>query len=222
MFAAFALTAQVQDRSGPTAIEHAMAEFTCRLTAVSGPDSYQTCYGARLAALRADFGRDLERLTPAERRGIDSACTPVRDAQGRDAYLQCLSGQLAAIAVRRIPGGSPLPSGESPSLAPGTEIAGMQAASGQAAPDSSGGWLWVAVVGLGATAAGGAYFAFSRPRRIQRVCRECGTDLATPGDLCAPCRHAAADAARRQAESGLFDPQMESERQSQVVTDSLQ
>ena len=63
------------ESSVPTAIEQALIEHRCRTTVAAGApgsDAYQECPGVQLLSLRTDFGRDLSRLSAAERRSIDS------------------------------------------------------------------------------------------------------------------------------------------------------
>ena len=92
------------DSSVPTAIEQALIEHRCRTTVAAGApgtDAYQECPAVQLLSLRTDFGRDLSRLSAAERRSIDAVCSTIRASQGRDAYVDCLSGQLVSLSNRR-------------------------------------------------------------------------------------------------------------------------
>ena len=78
-------------------------EHACR--AVQRPaaahDAYERCLAARLVSLRADFGRDLSRLSASARGKIDAACSPAQASRGREAYIDCLSGQLASLSASR-------------------------------------------------------------------------------------------------------------------------
>jgi DnaJ-domain-containing protein 1 len=58
-------------------------------------------------------------------------------------------------------------------------------------------WLVAAVVVV--LGAAGGVVAVTRARRSRHVCRVCGTRLETTGDMCATCRHEAADTLRRAA-----------------------
>ena len=98
--------ASAQDRGtgspnplGATAIEQALVEHAC--LSQSGADAYQECLGTRLRSLRADYGRDLGLVSPADRNALDAACTKTRQAEGQQAYLECLSVQLVSIRNRR-------------------------------------------------------------------------------------------------------------------------
>ena len=79
------------DPSPPTALEQALIEHMCtaKRAGTPGSDAYEGCTSAQLLSLRADFGRDLGRLSVSERRTIDSVCSKVNAARGRDAYLAC-------------------------------------------------------------------------------------------------------------------------------------
>ena len=91
------------DSSGPTAIEQALIEHACTLTLTRAAETadHQQCLSAQLLSLRADFGRDLSRLSGPERRTLDSVCSKIREARGREAYLECLSAQLLVLRNRR-------------------------------------------------------------------------------------------------------------------------
>ena len=92
------------DLSGPTALEQALNEHVCSALPEAGTpdtDKYQQCLNAQLVLLRTDFGRDLSRLSGAERRTLDSACSEIRTTRGREAYLSCISTQLVSLRNRR-------------------------------------------------------------------------------------------------------------------------
>ena len=61
----------------------------------------QECLGARLRSLRDDYGRDLWLVSSADRNALDVACSNTRQAEGREAYLECLTVQLVSIRNRR-------------------------------------------------------------------------------------------------------------------------
>src|SRR5262245_30399441 len=81
----------------PSPIEQALVERFCNAALEAAHDQ---CVSAKLVALRADFGRDLSKLSVAERRSLDDACIQVRTLEGRDAYIRCIDGQLAGIRAR--------------------------------------------------------------------------------------------------------------------------
>src|SRR5438093_4911435 len=97
--AAAALQSGTPDPGPPTALEQALIEHICtaKRAGTPGSDAHDGCLSAQLLSLRTDFGRDLGRLSVSDRRTIDSACTKVNAARGRDPYLACLNGQLASL-----------------------------------------------------------------------------------------------------------------------------
>jgi hypothetical protein len=182
-----------------TAIEQALIEHACRsqLPGIAGADAYQECLSAKLRSLRTDFGRDLSRVSAADRKTLDSTCSASRAVEGREAYLECVTVQLTAIRNRRDPNSQssdaaplPLPS-DTPQ--PGNLILPTQAKSSSRLPV----WIGVGVVTL-AAAIGGAFLAVTR-RRVRRQCRVCGEDVPQAGDLCPKCRHEAAESLRHAA-----------------------
>src|SRR5207248_2806320 len=62
---------------------------------------------------------------------------------------------------------------------------------------SSGAMRGISIVLLGIAAVAGVALAVLRTRGPRRACRDCGAAIGDSGDLCASCRHAAADALRR-------------------------
>src|SRR5262249_1055320 len=77
--------AQTPAQEPPRPIEQAVIEQRCsmsRAPGVTSTDAYQSCLTAQIASLRADFGVDLKKLTPAERRSLDTICSRVRSAEG--------------------------------------------------------------------------------------------------------------------------------------------
>jgi len=181
-----------------TAMERALVEHACRFAQRPGTvqDAYERCLAARLQSLRDDFGPDLSRLSAAARAKIDAACAAARELRGHDDYLECLSGQLASLSV-----------GYGRATAPPQAGAAIAAADAQALPASpSGAKKWsllamlsaaVAVVAVFVVAALGFVGVRNRPAR--HVCRACGGDVTGAADLCAACRHAAAEAIRQAA-----------------------
>lgn len=187
------------DSSVPTAIEQALIEHRCRTTVAAGApgtEAYQECPSVQLLSLRADFGRDLSRLSAAERRTIDSVCSKIRASQGRDAYVECLSGQLVSLSNRRSrtkpdsSAAAPPPQEFAPSASPAP-------LANPASSSSSGPWIGATLVTL-AVAAGSVFLAM-KARRSARKCRVCGVNVSDSGDLCQKCRHEAAETVKRAA-----------------------
>ena len=185
--------------TAPTAIEQALIEHRCRTTVAAGApgtDAYQECPGVQLLSLRTDFGRDLSRLSAAQRRSIDAACSTIRESQGRDGYVDCLSGQLVTLSNRRNrtkPNSSvapPPPQETAPPASPAPlEIPASSSFSG----------LWIGVVLITLAAAAGGVFLAMKTRRSARKCRVCGMNVSDSGGLCQKCRHEAAETVKRAA-----------------------
>lgn len=195
------------DTSGPTAIEQALIDHVCRATnPAAAADMYQACLSAQLISLRADFGRDLTKLSRAERRTIDSACSGIRTDLDRDAYMACLSAQLGALRSRR-KGANPArpdapapasPSETDPSPSDSTPFDSPAPQASSATSRSTGLWIGAAVAALG-FAVGGFLLAKKIRRRPGAACRVCGASLSEAGALCPSCRHEAAETLRRAA-----------------------
>lgn len=187
------------DSSAPTAIEQALIEYRCRAAPAAGApgtDPSQECPDVQLLSLRTAFGRDLSRLSAAERKTIDSACSKMRAS--RDAYVDCLNGQLVAVSNRRR-GTKPAPSAAA-APPPPSESVPSETPAPAVAPASSwapGVWIGAAVVAL-SVALGGVLLAL-KARRGARTCRICGMGVPDSGDLCQKCRHEAAGAVKRAA-----------------------
>jgi hypothetical protein len=188
----------VPDSPPPSPVEQALIEYRCR---VARKEMSEECLTAQLLALRTDFGRDLNRLSAAERRTTDSVCNKTLAARGREAYVQCLSDQLVALRERRIRANPPPPPPPeaTPSVPPATDpSAGAQQPPPAPQPSRSYGlWIGAALAVLG-IAAGGAFVAM-RTRQATRKCRVCGASVSDSGDLCQQCRHDAAQTLRRAA-----------------------
>lgn len=186
----------------PTPLEQAVMEHACRVPgqAMATPEAYETCLNLQLTTLRSEFGVDLQKLPAAERRAIDKACSSLRMERGRDAYVACLSDRLTRVILARghqPPTLAPVPSPVEPAL---VAAAPLPASSPTAPPPpaSSAAIRWILgglVVAL--SAAGGAWVLSNRHARPAVVlCRVCG-QAAQSGDLCAACRHEAAETQRR-------------------------
>ncbi len=193
------LSAIMQDVAAieaPTPVEQALIEQRCsatRATSAADTGAYHNCLTTELLGIRTDFGRDLGKLSPGERRAMDAVCNKVRNLEGRDAYVACLSGQLAALHARRNPTpAAPAVAAQAPDL---TALAEAVAT----APPSSGSavMLWSTIGVAALLAASVAGFFLTRRRRPASKCRTCGVAVPGGGDLCQGCRHAAADALRR-------------------------
>jgi DnaJ-domain-containing protein 1 len=149
----------------------------------------------RLQSLRADFGADLKRLAPGERKTIDSSCGKAREL-GRQEYVTCLSDQLLALSRRRNPAGRSSLDGSSippPSVNQATFIVTPATPS---TSRSAGWWIGGAFAAL-LFGGGGVFFAL-RSRRPTRTCKVCGVVLES-GELCSNCRHEAAELLRHGA-----------------------
>ncbi len=187
------------ESNAPTAIEQALIEHRCRTSIAAGApgtDAYQECPGVQLLSLRTDFGRNLSRLSAAERESIDSACNKISASKGRDAYVECLSGQLVPLSNRR----SRAKPDSSAAAPPPREIAPSASPAPLPTPASSsspGLWIGITLMALGVAACG--VFLVMRARPSPRKCRVCGVSVSDSGDLCQKCRHEAAETVKRAA-----------------------
>jgi hypothetical protein len=199
--AAAAQPVETAEQSPPTPIEQALMEHVCSVVPAGGPpegDRYLACLRTQLLSLRTDFGKDLSRLSVADRKTVDAACNDVRAASGRDAYLDCLGNQLTTLRSKRNRGNA-----SAPPVMPAPELADNAAADSvpaapapqSAAPSSSS--LLMGAGALIALVAGGGGFVFLKTRRASHKCRVCGAGVEASGDLCQACRHEAAEAVRR-------------------------
>jgi hypothetical protein len=202
--AALPIGAQTPGERPPTPIEQALVEHWCRVPGqASAPTAAQeSCLHTQLLSLRSDFGPDLQKLTTAERRTIDKSCSEIRTLGGRDEYIGCLAGQLTAVRDAR--GLSPA---STPASVPTTSTvpvdmvpiaAGSPVTAGATSSPRSSTSVLLLSIAFVAVAGGGAWVWMSkRPLRLQlHVCRVCGADVGD-GDLCAACRHEAAESQRR-------------------------
>jgi len=194
--------AETQDPAAieaPTPVEQALIEQRCnttRATTTIESGAYHTCLMTELGGIRTDFGRDLTKLTPAERRAIDATCNKVRSLEGRDAYVSCLSGQLAALHARRNPVAA-APAAQMPQQA--TDLSSLaQAVAAAPPPPGRSGTPWI-VAGVSVLLMAGAAGLFLMRRRPSTKCKTCGAVVPGGGDLCQACRHAAAEALRHAA-----------------------
>jgi hypothetical protein len=208
------------DPPPPTPIESALVERGCNTPAANMPGqetARERCVDAQLALLRADFGVNLKRLSAAERSSLDAACRRLEITHGREGYLDCVNAQLVALRVRRgsIGGNTARAASKDDAAAAQSAAsidrspaASVSRAGGQPAgipsttderATSSAAMRAVGVVLLGIAAIAGVSLALIRTRASRRECRECHVAIGDSGDLCASCRHAAADQLRRAA-----------------------
>lgn len=209
----------------PTPVEQAIIEQRCnatRATSAADIDPYHTCITTELLSIRSDFGRDLTKLSQGERRAMDAVCHKVRTVEGRDAYVSCLSRQLAAMHARRNPAPAPLVPAAAPQQPDLQAMA--RAASSTPAPSKSGSMLWMSVAILSVVAIGGAGVFLTRRRApVSSKCRTCGVLVPGGGDLCQVCRHEAAEALRRAASERAKQERLEKEKtQRQQEEDAAQ
>jgi hypothetical protein len=180
----------------PTPVEQALIEQQCnatRASSVGDSDAYHTCLSTQLQAIRQDFGRDLSRLSAAERRAMDAVCNKVRNLEGRDEYVACLGRQLAALHARRTPNPTTAAAAV-PDLSALTE-----AVATAPPPPESHVMRWSVLGGIALMAAAAGAFLLTHRRRPTSTCRTCGAAVPGGGDLCQACRHEAAEALRRAA-----------------------
>ncbi len=200
------------DPSPPTAIEQALVERACSGVAAGRPfenDPHAQCLSAQLVSLRTDFGRDLRRLLASERNMLDSTCSRMQTSLGREAYLDCITGQLTALRNRRnrVKGAAaePPPLAAPLANAPSPETPAAQASS-RTAMIIGGVLLTIAAIAAGALVLVGS-------RRKRRTCRECGAAVPDSGDLCSNCRRSAAEEMRRVATERLAQERAADEQQ---------
>jgi len=190
-----------QDPNAPTPLEQALIEHVCNASRVAGAvesGAYQTCLSLTLNSIRADFGRDLSKLSVSERKTIDSTCSKVLETGDREAYVECLSGQLTVMSSRRArPAPAPSAAAPAPAAAASPDTAPPPDAS------SSPSIIWIGIgIGIMVLAASGAFAIMQRrrgpgPSAAASTCRTCGDPVSQPGGLCQNCRREAADAARQ-------------------------
>jgi hypothetical protein len=199
--------APADDGGAPTPIEQALIEHACPTMQRAGTarNAYEQCFTAKLISLRADFGRDLSRLSAGARKKIDTACSPASSSLGREAYIACLSGQLASLSagmarpVLSAAASATLPAPVTTTSAPASETPEAPAplkfslvSVSVSVPFAAAGLATIAVVSAL------VFFGMKTKRVVRHVCRVCNVGLPA-GDLCAACRHEAAETVRRAA-----------------------
>ena len=217
LVAAGADAAAAQEAPPPSAIEHALVEYLCR--AVHGPTMigtqvYQSCYAEQLAALRQPFGPDLANLTRADRRSLDAWCGKMQAAGDRDAYLACINRQLVRLKEERAAKAKPAEADdvkETEAAAPVETNAAVEPRPPAAQSSSGTPWLMLAIGGVVASAGGAAFVLLRNRRAPQQACRGCGAAVDGAGDMCASCRHEAAEARRRAAAERAEDARLQAE-----------
>jgi hypothetical protein len=152
--------AAAQESQAATPIETALIEHRCNVsdTPSAGTDAQRQCLDAQLVSLRDDFGRGLGRLSASDRRNMDAACSRIHPSEQREAYLGCLSEQLAAWHDRH--GRGSLTASEGTAATPSLLLAPEVPPATSARPASSR-WLTVAIggaTGLGLAAVGVVFF----------------------------------------------------------------
>jgi len=193
---------EAAEQAAPTPIEQALMEHVCSVVPAGGApesDRYLACMRTQLTSLRTDFGRDLARISPADRKGMDTACNEVRTASGREAYLDCIGNQLTMLRAKRRVAvvTAPLTAAADGAADASSEPSPAPAPAPPASSRSTG--VLLGVGALLALAAGAGGFVFIRARRASQKCRVCGEAVEESGDLCHKCRHEAAAAVRRAA-----------------------
>src|SRR6185295_8057343 len=153
----------------------------------------------KLASIRADFGRDLSKLSVSDRKTIDSACSQVHETGDRDAYVKCVSGQLTVLSSRRArPAAAP-----SAAAASTPPVVASPDTSAEPAVSSSPSIIWIGIgIGIVVLAASGAFAIMQRrrapgaggPPATASACRNCGAPISQPGGLCQTCRREAVEA----------------------------
>jgi hypothetical protein len=196
---------KVSEAPPPSPIEQALMEQMCGGRPTGEPAIYQACLSGQLQSLRGDFGINLKGLAPAERKALDSGCSPLR--MDREAYVRCLSDQLIALRNRRNRSKQPastetLPPSPAQADVHATTVAASVATQTVSQPSSQSAVLWLgAIIATLVVAGGGALLARKpRAREMPKTlkCRVCG-NVPESGDLCQQCRHEAAEAVRRAA-----------------------
>jgi hypothetical protein len=200
--AAAAQPVETAEQSPPTPIEQALMEHVCSVVPAGGApesDRYLACLRTQLLSLRTDFGKDLGRLSVADRKTVDTACNDVRAVSGRDAYLDCLGNQLTVLRSKRARSAPAAPSVQPAPDLTENAVAAAAPAPRRASSSSSSSSSPTLLMGgaLVALLAGAGGFVFLKTRRVSHKCRVCGASVEASGDLCQPCRHEAAEAVRR-------------------------
>jgi hypothetical protein len=190
------------DSDPPTPIERALTERTCAArptSSLADLDAQQRCIDGQVSVLRNDFGRDLRRLSAAERKAVDAACSRREATHGREGYLDCINAQLSALRARRTPVTAAQPAVAATSLATAVVVVPPAVVPDTTTSGSRGSLAVAALAAVFIAGVGAGSVVTLRHRRRRRTCHRCGVAIFDGGDLCAPCRRAAADALRSAA-----------------------
>jgi hypothetical protein len=186
------------DLRPPTALETMLTGYICDAPSSTEPvddSAREQCRDAQGRALRAEFGYDLSRVSPAERSTLDTGCSRHRTTVDVEPYVKCLAEGLAAIRPRW----TPEKLSRMPTL---VSQAAVASAAPHADPAPRRSFLLTppllaaagAVVGLAGVA---GVVVMTRRRRPQHVCGECGSPMESAGDFCVECRRRAAAALKQ-------------------------
>ena len=212
----------------PSAIEEALIEYACAQLHPAGTvesDAYLDCRKNRLSYLRAEFGRDLRRLSATERKTIDTACSDLRASRGQDAYVQCLQAKLATLPGHGKAKAKAASRAADPPQVPSVTPPAAPSPVAPSASPLSPLTIGAAVAALLAAGAGtGIVLLKYRGKPAAGACRTCGAAVQGHGELCPNCRHEAAEALRHasteraahaRAQDDAKRPQADQERQQQ-------
>ena len=163
---------------------------------------YQSCYTEQLTALREPFGANLSNLTRADRRNLDAWCGPMQSA-GNRVGLPGLPQSAACPGSRS--SATPRRSKSNPRRRkkfrhanPPRTVETIADVAPPPPPRTSSSRLWLGLAIGGVARAGGTAFMLMRGKRVRHTaCRGCGAVVEGGGDMCANCRHEAAEARRR-------------------------
>jgi len=205
---------QTADDRPPTSLEQTLSEHVCSRVQTTDPrdDVHERCVGLQFHALRAEFGYDLDQLSPPERGRVDSTCSRLRRPENVEPYLNCVTSFLVAAREQRR-GASGMAPASLGDVAFGIPTVPTQSS---APPPAKGRFALVLVtLLLLAVAAAAAVWFFKFRKRApvaQRVCQKCSEPLNTAGDLCSTCRHEAGIAAKQAIAERAAEERAELER----------
>ena len=196
-----------------------MVEYLCRTVhgpTMIGTEVYQSCYTEQLTALREPFGANLSNLTRADRRSLDAWCGPMQAAGDRDAYLACLNRQLVRLKGQRDAKAKQVEPEAQEEIAASEPAAPVETNAEVALPPpprTSSSRLWLVLAIGGVASAGGTAFMLMRGKRVRHTaCRGCAAVVEGAGDMCANCRHEAAEARRRAIAERAEEERLQAER----------
>jgi DnaJ-domain-containing protein 1 len=202
------------DAAVATLLEQAVVEQRCgglRGVTAMDTEAHEECLRSELASLRGDFGRDLTRLAPTDRRAIDAVCSKIDRSIMREAYIKCLSDQLAVVHNRRTRA-TPAPAAPAE---PPVQAAVAPAPSVAPPPPPAVPIVWIAGGIVALLGVGGIAFFVVKSRKPTHTCRVCGQEVAAAGALCQKCRHEAAEALRSAAHERAEQERAQAEAQRQ-------